>query len=188
MSGSAIISDCGLYRYRLSRDLGQIGPTVMFIMVNPSTADADRDDATIRKCIGFAKRYGGGELLVGNKFAFRATDVKALRRARDPVGPENDRHLREMMLEADIIFAAWGSLNKLPESLQARWRDVVRMTDELRPEAGRCELWTLGYCDDGHPRHPLMASYDSTAAQWKAPWFPNRRPAADTPRDSGSEG
>jgi len=87
MSGSAIISDCGLYRYRLERhDLSGSG-AVAWLMVNPSTADATEDDQTIRKVIGFTERLGGGWAIVGNKFAYRATDIHALH-ALDPVrGP-----------------------------------------------------------------------------------------------------
>lgn len=175
---SAIISPCGLYRYRLARGLGQDGPTVLFLMVNPSTADAEHDDPTIRKCIGFAKKLGAGELLVGNKFAFRATDVRELRRANDPVGPENDAHLRAMMYEADTIIVAWGALNKLPEALRGRWKEVVRIADALRPEAGPVDLLAIGTNDDGHPKHPLMPGYDSPIAAWSVPWFPNRKLAA----------
>lgn len=171
---SAVISACGTYRYRLSRDLGQIGPTVMFVMVNPSTADAEKDDPTIRKCIGFAKKLGGGELLVGNKFAYRATDVRELRKAKDPIGPENDHHLREMMYSADIHICAWGSLNKLPEALRRRWTDIVRIADALRPEVGHLDLSAIGVCDDGHPRHPLMVGYETPVAAWKVPWFLGR--------------
>ena len=79
---SAIISACKTYRYRLERRFGD-GPTLMFVMVNPSTADAEQDDPTIRKCIGFAERASYGRIIVGNKFAFRATDVRELRGAAD---------------------------------------------------------------------------------------------------------
>ena len=78
----AVISECGTYRYRLHRGEGR---TLMFLMVNPSTADAEQDDATIRKCLGFAERNGFGRIVVGNLFAYRAKDVNALRKAIDPV-------------------------------------------------------------------------------------------------------
>src|SRR5690348_16717742 len=110
----ATISYCKRYRYRLGRRFGD-GPTLMFVMVNPSTADADQDDQTIIKCIGFAKRAGYARIVVGNKFAFRATDVRRLREAVDPIGPENDEHLRAMMADADCVVAGWGQLAKLPE-------------------------------------------------------------------------
>lgn len=172
--GSAVISECGLYRYRLERTLrDDNGPTVAFIMVNPSTADGEHDDATIRKCIGFAKTIGGAELIVGNKFAYRATDIKALRFSPDPVGPFNDQHIAQILYDSDIAIVAWGALAKLPETLRGRWKDVVRMADVVR-RSGPCDLFAIGTNADGHPRHPLMTGYDVPIAKWTIPWFANR--------------
>lgn len=174
LTGSAVISDCGLYRYRLERTLrDDDGPTVAFIMVNPSIADAEQDDATIRKCIGFAKTFGAAELIVGNKFAFRATDIKALRSTSDPVGPINDQHIAQILYDADIAIVAWGALAKLPETLRGRWKDVVRMADAVR-RSGPCDLFAIGTNADGHPRHPLMTGYDVPIAKWTIPWFAGR--------------
>lgn len=168
---SAIISDCGTYRYRLEREVG-VGPTLMFVMVNPSTADAEKNDQTIRKCIGFAKSNGFGKIIVGNKFAYRAMDVTELRRTRDPIGPENDSHLRSMMQEAERVVVGWGQLAKLPETLRGRWKDVVRMADL----AGR-PLYSIGVNADGHPRHPQITGYAVPITAWEVPWFAGRAPA-----------
>jgi hypothetical protein len=165
---SAIISECGLYRYRLERQFGD-GPTMLFVMVNPSTADAEKDDQTIRKCIGFAKRAGYGRILVGNKFAFRSTDVSLLRAASDPVGPENDVHLDVLMSQADRVVVAWGQLAKLPETLRNRWKDIVRLADSR----GRA-LHAFGVNADKHPKHPQMTGYDVPLMPWDAPWFAGR--------------
>jgi hypothetical protein len=165
---SAVISDCLKYRYRLERKTGN-GPTLMFVMVNPSTADATTDDQTIRKCIGFATRAGYGRIIVGNKFAFRATDVNELRTARDPIGPENDEHLRAMMREAKTVVVGWGQLAKLPETLRGRWKDIVRLADV----AGH-ELQTIGINADKHPKHPQMTGYAEPIAPWQVPWFAGR--------------
>lgn len=167
---SAIISECGKYRYRLER--GGAGPTVMFVMVNPSTADAEIDDPTIRKCKGFAARNGFERILVGNLFAYRATDVKELRGVSDPVGPENDEHLRAMFREADIVVAAWGASGKLPEALRARWRQVVHLADRVPHQ-----MKMIGVCADGHPKHPLMVGYDAKIEPWPVPWFAGRKAA-----------
>lgn len=164
----AVISGCGRYRYRLDR--GGDGAALMFVMVNPSTADAEQDDPTIRKCLGFAERNGFARVLVGNLFAFRATDVNKLRTALDPIGPENDIHLHTMLREANLVIAAWGSLNKLPEILRRRWRDVVHLADRVPHQ-----LKMIGACNDGHPRHPLMVGYDAKIEPWPVPWFPNRQ-------------
>jgi hypothetical protein len=159
--------------------LGQIGPTMAFVMVNPSTADAEQDDPTIRKCMGFARKHGCGEIVVGNLFAFRATDVNALRRCADPVGPDNDCHLADIMW-SDEIVVAWGAANKLPEILRGRWKEVVRIFDGRHPESGErrtTPLRCLGTCDDGHPRHPLMLGYDTPLVDWPVPWFAGRNAA-----------
>lgn len=162
MQRSAVISDDGKYRYRLDRDLGRDGKTAAFIMVNPSTADAEVDDATIRKLIGFSQRLGFGRFIVGNKFAYRATDVSELKTAADPVGPANDTYLSQIMEAADIVIAAWGPLAKLPRNRRSRWNFV----DHLALNHGK-PLHCLGTAQDGHPRHPLMLAYDTPMSQWK---------------------
>jgi hypothetical protein len=133
-------------------------------MVNPSTADATHDDATIRRVIGFTERLGGGWAIVGNKFAFRATDVNALKTATDPRGPENDAHLEAIMAAAPVVIAAWGPLAKLPPNLRRRWRTVAAIADKVG-----AKLMCLGTAQDGHPRHPLMLAYDTPLIPWKAP-------------------
>ncbi|MBB3905587.1 hypothetical protein GGR33_005127 [Methylobacterium brachythecii] len=168
--GSAIISECGLYRYRLERrtSVGPCGRVAAVIMANPSTADADTDDATIRKGLGFAERNDIGQLIVGNKFAFRATDIKASRTAPDPVGPENDRHLEAIMREDDFHLVAWGPLSKLPPNLRTRWRAVARIAERVG-----CRLHALATAQCGHPKHRLMLSYHCMPAPWvSAPPFP----------------
>jgi len=165
---SAVISDCGRYRYRLERHGLSGAGAVAWIMVNPSTADATTDDATIRKVVGFSERMGAGWLIVGNKFAYRATDIGDLHRlnpySNEAVGPDNDRHLADIMRAAPIVIAAWGPLAKLPKSLRRRWRTICRIADE----AG-VRLRCFGTAQDGQPRHPLMLAYDTPLVDWRAP-------------------
>jgi hypothetical protein len=163
---SAILSDCGTYRYRLERDLGAMigGATAAFIMVNPSTADAEKDDPTIRKVKGFSARMGAGRVIVGNLFAFRATDIDMLKSASDPVGVENDGHLRRIIGEADIVVAAWGQLGKLPPRLRRRWAQFHDMAT-----AAGVRLVCLGTAKDGHPLHPCMIGYERPVLEWKRP-------------------
>jgi len=99
---SAILSACGLYRYRLERSFAAPAdwPTYAFFGVNGSTADATRDDHTVRKWIGFCRTFKAKRFVVGNAFAFRATDVRELALAADPIGPANDRYLAEIIAEA----------------------------------------------------------------------------------------
>lgn len=161
---SAIISDCGKYRYRLERHGLSGAGAVAWIMVNPSTADASVDDPTIRKVIGFSERLGAGRAIVGNKFAYRATDVRELKAVGDPKGPDNDAHLAQIMGDAPTVIVAWGPLAKLPKHLRRRWLAVVRIASDLdRP------LMCFGTAQDGHPRHPLMLAYDTPLIEWKRP-------------------
>lgn len=168
--GTVIFSSCRLYRYRLERDIADDGIVIAMLWENPSTADAEKDDPTVRKGIGFAKRHGARKMIVGNEFAFRATDVNDLRGACDPVGPDNDRHLEQIMRDADLHIVGWGARSKLPEVLRSRWKDVVKIADRVG-----CKLHCIGTCDGGHPKHPLMTGYGVPLTEWVAPWFPNRK-------------
>lgn len=165
---SAIISDCGLYRYRLERQSVGEGQTTV-IMVNPSTADATVNDATIRKLLGFGSRKGWGRIVVGNLFAYRATDVRELKAAYDPVGPDNDGHLLDMLREADRVVVAWGPVAKQPKHLRSRYRRVREMATMVsRP------LYSIGApAKDGHPCHPLMLPYTHELQPWTDPAHPN---------------
>jgi hypothetical protein len=163
---SAIISPCGTYRYRLERSwdapaTGSYGQTTV-IMVNPSTADATENDATIRKLIGFG-RHRWANIVVGNLFAYRATDVRELATAADPIGPDNDEHLRAMIGEAFRLIFAWGPASKLPKRLRTRWRTVWGMAQE----AGKEPLSIGKPAKDGHPCHPLMLPYSSELRPWR---------------------
>src|SRR6266851_4756596 len=112
MRYSADISPCGVYRYSLTRWWGE-GLIWNFIMLNPSTADATRDDPTIRRCIFRAQAGGAGALIVTNLFALRATHPLSLRTARDPVGPVNNDHIVFEARLSDTLICAWGNQGKL---------------------------------------------------------------------------
>lgn len=161
---SAVISACGLFRLRLDRRIAMEGKTMGLIGVNPSTANGDIDDATIRKGYGFSKRHGVAKLIVGNKCSFRATDVNELKTAIDPIGPECDIYLEQIMREADFVVAAWGPLAKLPQRLRNRWKDIVAIADRVGKP-----LHCFGTAQDGHPRHPLMLAYDTPLTLWSTP-------------------
>src|SRR3954453_788312 len=107
---NAVISACGRYRYLLTRQVGPGTRTAVFIMLNPSTADATDDDPTIRRCIGFARQWGCGRLAVLNLFALRATDPAWMKQADNPVGPENrDWFDRTFPASHDgPVVCAWG--------------------------------------------------------------------------------
>lgn len=163
---TAVISSCGLYRYRLERVV-QDHPlvakprTVLWVMLNPSTADAERDDATIRKCRGFSRRWGFHRMLVGNLFAWRATlpaDLWAHKTMHDIIGPETDARLAVMAAEADQVIYAWGN--------QAEWwpkrADVVAKTiHSINPN-----VYVLGYTASGQPMHPVRLAYAVELNPW----------------------
>ena len=115
-------------------------------MLNPSTADETRLDPTVRRCVGYAMRWGYGGLVVGNIFAFRSTDPAGLRAAEDPVGPGNDAALVEMASRWGMVVCAWGGHGKF----MGRGREVAKsVASEAR------ELCALRLTASGDPGHPL---------------------------------
>ena len=159
---SAIISDCGAYRYTLERDVAMAGPLFLFIGVNPSTADAAKNDATVRKWIGFVKRWGGRGFLVGNAFAFRSKDVKALATAIDPIGLHNDWHIMQLAVRADVIVPCWGNTGKVPPRLRGRFEFLTGMlTGAGKP------LHCFGRTQGGDPLHPQMLAYSTPLMDFK---------------------
>lgn len=158
MKRTAEISKCGLYRYRLDRSWAPERGQVCWIMLNPSTADAEVDDATIRRCIGFTERFGRGELVVVNLFGFRSTNPKQLWRATDPSGPENGNWIIKEICRADIVVAAWGALKRpLPEIVY----DVSNAAQYFQKE-----LQCLGATKHRDPRHPLYVRGDKELEPW----------------------
>jgi len=142
----ASISECRKFRYRLWREWG-CGSPLLFVMLNPSTADAVEDDATIRRCIRFAEAHNFGRMEVVNLFAYRATDPKDLRRAGYPVGPENDRHIAEAVMDSAAVCLAWGA----HAAGLARPGEVMKLLHSMKVRP-QCLRVTRG----GYPQHPLM--------------------------------
>ncbi|TLX52768.1 hypothetical protein DN824_21915 [Stutzerimonas nosocomialis] len=160
---SAVISECGKYRYRLEREVQMDGKVFAFFGVNPSTADASVDDATVRKWIGFTKVNGGRRFIVGNVFALRSTDVNALKSAPDPVGPDNADHLMAIASAADILVPCWGSRGKLPKELHFH----LAQTLTLLAATGK-PILTFGLSKSGDPLHPLMLGYSTQLVPYAA--------------------
>lgn len=153
---SAVISDCGKFRYRLERDVQLDGLLIAYFGVNPSTADANLDDATVRKWRGFTKVNGGRRFIVGNVWAYRSTDVNALAAAADPIGQGNWMHVRRIINEADILVPCWGSETKVPDRLRGTFSTVKSWL----AESGK-PVKCFGFTKDGGPKHPLMLSYST---------------------------
>ena len=163
---SAIISACGLYRYRLERSIKEDGLTFAYFGINPSTADAEIDDPTVRKWRGFTERNGGARFIVGNAFAYRATDVGDLKSAIDPVGRENPGHIWEIMHDADVIVPCWGARGKLPMRLRPRL-DALKLFIFDYAEENSKPVKIFGFAKSGDPLHPQMLGYSTPLIDWK---------------------
>lgn len=144
--GSALVSKCGGYRYLLTRQFKTGTGSCLFVMLNPSIADACTDDPTIMRCAGFAMSWGFRELRVVNLFALRSTDPQQLELVEDPIGPKNDVVLRSELQDAGLVAAAWGNREMLHERSSA-----VR---EMMLECGIPAV-CLGLNRTGEPIHPL---------------------------------
>jgi hypothetical protein len=175
VNSGAIISPCGKYRYRLWREwrdensgkrwrwLGfkdgaghEVGEplTCLFVMLNPSTADGDVDDPTIRRCVAFTKAWGYDRMEVVNLFAYRATcpaDMLALPESADPVGWQNQKHVTDASSDAGKIVCAWGA-----HGSHAAQDETVLGWLNHPPR----KLWCLGKTRAGHPKHPLYIRQD----------------------------
>lgn len=160
MIRSAWISECGQYRYHLLREWNPHDAKLTFCMLNPSTADGSVDDATIRRCMAFAKREGFGGIVVVNLFALRSTDSAALRTHPDPIGPQGDAVFRFLAKEQQgrKVVLGWGAD---PAATPERVRAVTTLLRE-----GGCTLRCLGITKDGHPRHPLYLRSDTPVVAW----------------------
>lgn len=151
-----IFSPDRAYRYTLWREFGgdllwdgvnkMAEGYVMWIGLNPSTADETRDDPTIRKCIGFTKRWHFGAMVMTNLFAFRATDPRVMKGCPKPIGNENDKWLTRIARDAAIVVAAWGNHGQFI----GRDKEVMKLLDDVH-----CLRITGENC----PQHPLYVPY-----------------------------
>ena len=155
----AIYSPCERYRYSLTRVWDAAGSKASFVMLNPSTATEVQNDPTVERCERRARALGHGAFCVTNIFAWRDTDPRAMRRATDPVGPENDEAIRQAAAWADQVVCAWGThgahLDRGP-AVEAMLR------------SGGFGLYHLGLSKAGHPKHPLYIGYDRQPEPWVA--------------------
>ena len=152
------------YRYTLERVWNASLPTILFVLMNASTATHTVNDPTVAKCTRYAEDWGYGTLLIGNTFAYRATDQKRLLTVTDPVGPDNDKHLSEMARRSSMIVFAYG---KPPAILRTRGKEVAKMLSD----GGRRPLHILKLCKDGTPSHPLYLSGGLKPIPWNNSCF-----------------
>lgn len=156
----AVISADGRYRYTLTRRaLNGAQGKAIFIMLNPSTADASIDDPTIRRCVDFTRRWQRKTLLVLNLFAMRATNPRDL--AGDIEGPDNWKHFDQALNchpKPDLVVCAWGTHGSF--------------NDQDKTVMGWLDSWCieplcLGLTKDGHPRHPLYVKGDTILRDYR---------------------
>lgn len=140
----AEFSECNRYRSRLFREWDRRLPGIMFIMLNPSTADDEKEDPTVRRCIGFATRWGYGWMEVRNIFSLRSTDPGALYRERDPIGPDNPLIYSDDNF--DKIVLAWGNHGMH----MGRGEQVIKMLWAMKKP-----ICYFSMTDMGQPKHPL---------------------------------
>lgn len=155
---SAVLSPCGIYRYRLDRDCGMPSPdskVFAYFGINPSTADAQINDATVRKWIGFTRCNGGHRFIAGNVFSFRSRDVNALAaESCRPIGPEHWTYIEQIIAEADVLVPCWGRISKVPKELRPAFDELL----EVLQKSGKPVLH-FGLTKCGCPLHPQMLAY-----------------------------
>lgn len=161
-TGSARFSDCQTYRYELSREWPDGEGTVLFVMLNPSTASADANDPTIRRCMGFARAWGHRRLEICNLFAYRATDPKdmdaAARAMVNIIGPGNNDAIYLAASRASKLIVAWGAHRRAV----SRGKVVMRL---LYPR----HAFSLGLTSNGAPRHPLYVPANFAPVEYRSP-------------------
>lgn len=155
MIRDAVFDTTGLYRYLLTRVWDPAEPLAVFVMLNPSTADATRDDPTIRRCIGLARSWGYGRLDVVNLFAYRTHDPRVLAAAPAPEGPENAEYVTAATHRADLVIAGWGNAG-------------ARLGAGRAMAARLAGSFCLGLTRLGQPRHPLYVPRDAQPEPWTA--------------------
>ena len=144
---TANFSSCRKYRYSLSRIWDKQKKFVLFIGLNPSTADEEVDDPTIRRCSGYAQKWGYGGFIMVNLFAYRTTLPSNLKKVKYPVGRDNDKYIVKLSKKADITVAAWGNNG----NLYRRDKQVMSLVPNLM---------CLRVNKSGQPAHPLYLNKD----------------------------
>ena len=147
IENDAVLSDCGKYRYLLRRVWDASLPRALYIMLNPSTADAQQDDATIRSCVRLVSELGYGSIEVVNLMAWRATDPKDLPgKPSEAMGPNNPKTIEAAVHRCDVAICAWGA-HPYAQQFAAGVRDIISL---YRPTA-----YCFGKTKAGAPKHPL---------------------------------
>lgn len=183
MTNSCLFSACRQYRYELVHRIEEVAPHaehgdtfLPWIGLNPSTADEQNLDPTLRRVRRFTAEAGFNHFVMLNLFAFRSTDPVALQHAMNPVGWDNDATIRKWAEKSQFVVCAWGSHH----GHISRWRKVVEMVS-----AAGAQLYALGTNLDGQPKHPLYLKAETVMTPWvppreiiEEPWMARKRKKA----------
>lgn len=143
----AVFNATRTHRYSLMRAWDDTGASILWVMLNPSTADENKLDPTLRRCRNFSREWGYGSFYVANIYAFRATNPAELFKAENPIGENNDEWIRRLAARCQTVVAGWGSHPMVKNSDRAK--RVLEMLAKFR------SIYCLGTTQDGFPRHPL---------------------------------
>lgn len=154
MSRLTAFSSDRRHRFTLWREWDENKLPCVFICLNPSTADEQQDDPTVRRCIDYAKRWGYGSFCMLNLFSLRATDPKVMKASFEPHLPANDLFILETVAEAGHAHCAWGNDGAHFD----RAEEVLRKLRALQPPVA---LFHLGLTGKGQPKHPLYLKADT---------------------------
>ncbi|TCI75670.1 DUF1643 domain-containing protein [Exiguobacterium sp. SH0S1] len=177
----AVLDETGKYRYQFTCEWGEGGRFVTFVMLNPSQGNQGQDDRTLQRCISFAKSWGYDGIKVVNLFAFISTDPDNLKHQEDPIGPENDRHIRDAIQGSALVVAAWGQTLRTPSAKRR-----IQATLELLKDI---EMHCLKVTKCGrYPMHPLYLSSKLTPIPFVPPNHRNviKVPQRTVPQATGS--
>ena len=150
----AIISDNDKHRYCLSRIWSNGDNIVAFIGLNPSTADANKDDSTITKCVNYAKQWGFDGLYMINLFSFRATDKEEMLKDDNPTNAENDKCINKYINKANKVICAWGN----DGVFKNRHKYIIDNFENL---------YCLTINKTGQPHHPMYLKLDIQPIKYK---------------------
>jgi hypothetical protein len=168
MLKTAVFSPDRRYRYALWRIWDERKPVCMFIGLNPSTANENRDDPTTTRCMSFAASWGYGGHCMGNLFAYCSRDPHALRNG-DPIGPENDAWLAYLAGYSAIVVACWGQIWKDEDG---RKEAVIKLVPNL---------YCLGTTKTGQPKHPLFLPGDTKPLPFPGRYLEDYSPQMRSP-------
>lgn len=166
LRGWASISECGLYRHHLQRTFKEGKGVCIFVMLNPSDADAEMDDPTVAKCSKYCKRWGFRSLVILNLFEFRTSSPKILKKTDDPYGPQRYNNIFDMTYtinaqESNVkVVCAWGNDGKFKARDEEVLQVITKCFEDIKPQCFKINK-------NGTPIHPLYQLDDAETIEFK---------------------